>query len=196
MRYVSFALVWALAITVMTLSGPAYAQDSNDIVLGDPNAPVTVIEYSSLTCPYCADFHKETLPQIKKEFIDTGRVKWIYRDFQLDARAQMAAMVAHCAAEERFYPFLDVLFQQQQVWARAAEPRNVLVQIAKFGGISEPQLNTCWQDTALYDRIMQSYNRGITEYQIQSTPSFIVNGEKITGAKSFETFAKAIADAQ
>ena len=207
MRYLSFAparvmvVVMVVAVAVMTLSDPSRAQnsndrDSNDIVLGDPAAPLTIIEYSSLTCPYCANFHQETLPRIKKEFIDTGRVKWIYRDFQLDARGQMAAMVARCTAEERFYPFLDVLFRQQSVWARSAEPRAVLIQIAKFGGISEEQLNACWQDTALYDSILQSYNRGVTEYRIQSTPTFLINGEKITGAQPFETFAKAIKDAE
>lgn len=196
MRYVRFALIWAMVVTVTGLSAPVRAQDGNDIVLGNPDAPLTVIEYSSLTCPYCAQFHKETLPRIKKEFIDTGRINWIYRDFQLDARAQMAAMVARCATEERFYPFLDTLFKQQQVWARAPEPRSVLIQIAKFGGISEQQLTACWQDTALYDSILQSYNRGVTEYRIQSTPTFLINGEKLTGSKPFEAFAKAIEDAE
>ena len=201
MRYLSFALVWVMAVAVVTLSDPAHAQNNNaqngnDIVLGDPAAPLTIIEYSSLTCPYCASFHQETLPRIKEEFIDTGRVKWIYRDFQLDARGQMAAMVARCTAEERFYPFLDVLFQQQSVWARSAEPRAVLARIAKFGGISEEQLTACWQDTALYDSILQSYNRGVTEYRVQSTPTFLINGEKITGAQPFEVFAKAIEDAE
>ena len=196
MRYLSFALAWMMGVALISLSTPAYAQDGNDIVLGRADAPLTIVEYSSLTCPYCAQFHQETLPQIKKQFIDTGRVKWIYRDFQLDARGQMAAMVAHCATEAHFYPFLDILFQQQPVWARSPDPRAILAQIAKFGGISEDRLNACWQDTALYDRIVQSYNRGVTEYRIKSTPSFIINGETITGFKSFEAFAKIIADAE
>src|SRR6185437_7801463 len=120
---------------------PQLAPD--DRILGKADAPITIFEYASLTCPHCADFDKETLPQIKTEWIDTGKAKLIFRDFPLDASALKAAIVARCAPPERFYGFIDVLFTQQASWGMGGDPVPSLGRLAKLGGMGEEQFRAC-----------------------------------------------------
>src|SRR5438477_4608159 len=126
----------------------------DDRILGKPDAPVTIIEYASLTCPHCAAFEKEVLPQLKSEWIDTGKVKLVFRDFPLDASALKAAIVARCAPPERFYGFIGVLFAQQASWAAGADPIPGITRIAKLGGMSEDQVRACLKDDALQNKIL------------------------------------------
>ena len=187
---------------LLTWSVAASAQQSletmlKDRVMGNPDAAVEILEYSSLTCPHCASFHRETLGQLKKEFIDTGKVKLTYRDFPLDGLALRAAMLARCAPEDRYFAFLETLFHNQSNWTRAADPLGALGQIARLGGMSRERFEACMADEKLGDGILQIRLDGQNAYSIQSTPTFVVrvNGEQkkiISGAQSFAEFEKVL----
>jgi len=163
-------------------------------VLGDPKAPVTILDYSSMTCPHCAVFHTEVLPKIKEAYIDTGKVKLVFRDFPFDKAALGASMLAHCAPAERFFPLTDVLFKSQAQWARAADPNKALAQYGKLAGMSQDTIDACFANTALADGILNSRMVGQNQHKIEATPTFILNdgAERVEGAQSFEVFAKAI----
>jgi protein-disulfide isomerase len=163
-----------------------------EIVLGDGNAPVTIIEYSSLTCPHCARFHRETLPGIKERYIDTGEARLVFRDYPLDQVAVMAAVLARCAGKERFFGFLDVLFRSQKTWARASDPRQALERIGRLGGLSQSDMDACFADGELESSIYASRVDAAKEFDIKSTPTFIINGEMVVGAQPFERFAAVI----
>jgi protein-disulfide isomerase len=157
-----------------------------DRVLGKPDAPVTIFEYASLTCPHCAAFEKEILPQIKTEWIDTGKAKLVFRDFPLDGSALKAAMVARCAPPERFYGFIDMLFTQQASWGTTADPAPSLGRLAKLGGMSDEQFQTCLKDDALQNKILAGRLAAEKEFGVESTPTFFINGKKVVGARPEE----------
>jgi protein-disulfide isomerase len=182
--------------TTAPVAGSAIAQEAtatgDDRVLGKPDAPITIIEYASMTCPHCAAFDAETLPQVKKEWIDTGKAKLIFRDFPLDALALKGALLARCAPAERYYGFLDVLFRQQGVWTRAGDPQAALGRIAKLGGMSEDQFEACMKDDATQNKILAMRLTGANEYKVESTPTFFINGKKLEGSLPYDTFAAAL----
>lgn len=159
-----------------------------DRVLGRAEAPITIIEYASLTCPHCARFHKETLPKIKASYIDTGKVKLIFRDFPFDGLALRASALARCAPPERYFAMVDTLFQQQENWSRAKDPLVAIGNIGKLGGMSQAAVDACFQDTKLFDKIVQGRMDGEKTFGVDSTPTFIIGGKKISGAEPFETF--------
>jgi len=160
----------------------------DDMVLGAPSAPITMIEYSSFTCPHCASFHIETLPDIKKNFIAPGKVRLVYRHFPFDQPALMAAALAECAGRDRFFNFVDVLFGSQDSWTKAADPLAALTNIGRLGGLKADAIEACFNDRELLDRILSSRVEGAKEFGINSTPTFIVNGEKLVGALPYEQF--------
>ncbi len=185
----------AAAVALLVATPLATARAAGEVaerVLGDPDAPVTIIEYSSLTCPHCAAFHAETLPALKARYIDTGKAKIVYRDFPLDQNALNAAVIAHCAGPDRYFVFLEALFSSQQRWARSSDPRESLIQLAGLGGLPREQAEACLADDAMLDAVLQSRLDGQAEYQISSTPSFVVNGELISGNRSVDEFATVI----
>ncbi len=165
-----------------------------DRVLGNPNAPVTILDYSSMTCPHCAAFHTETLPKIKEKYIDTGKVKLVFRDFPFDQAALRASMLARCAPAERYYPLLDVLFKAQAQWARAADPAKALSQYGKLAGMSQETIDACMANQTLADGILNIRMTGQNQHRIESTPTFILNdgAATINGNQPFEVFAEAI----
>ncbi|MEZ5905701.1 MAG: DsbA family protein [Geminicoccaceae bacterium] len=182
-----------LAMAGLALPAPsAQATELVEQVLGDPAAPVEIIEYASLTCPHCAAFQADTLPELKKRYIDTGKAKLVMRDFPLDQSALFASALAHCAGPDRYFTFIDALFSSQTRWARAADPKEALVQLAQLGGMSREQAEACLADEALMDAILQVRLDGQNEYGINSTPSFVVNGKKLTGNHGIENFAEVI----
>ena len=160
--------------------------------VGDPAAPVTIIEYSSLTCPHCAAFHEETLPGLKERYIDTGKVRLILRDFPLDESALRAAVIAHCAGPERYPTFIDVFFAQQETWARAADPVQALKQLAKLGGLGEAEIDACLADGSMEEAVLQMRLQGQQQFQIRSTPTFIIDGKPLTGNRTVDEFAAVI----
>jgi len=142
-----------------------------------------------------AEFDKDTLPKIKQDWIDTGKAKLIYRDFPLDGLALRAAMLARCAPPERYFAFIDTLFQSQQSWARNDwEP--ALGRIAKLGGMSEEQFKKCMSDEALGNAVVQMRTTAANEYGVESTPTFFINGTKLLGAAAYPVFDKALSTAQ
>ena len=177
-----------------TATLPPIADLLADRVLGNPNAPVTILDYSSMTCPHCATFHTETLPKIKEKYIDTGKAKLVFRDFPFDQAALRASMLARCAPPERYYPLLDVLFKSQAQWSRASDPAKALAQYGKLAGMSQETIDACMASQPLADGILQSRMVGADKYKVEATPTFVLNdgAATISGAQSFETFAAAI----
>ena len=167
-----------------------------DHILGKADAPVTIIEYASLTCPHCAAFDRDTLPKIKEKWINTGKAKLVFRDFPLDGWALRAAIVARCAPPERYFGFIDALFQEQNVWARATNPETALGRLAKLGGISDEKFQSCMKDDKLADTVTASRLTAEKQYGVESTPTFFVNGTKLVGEQSYADFEKALIAAQ
>ncbi len=153
-----------------------------DRVLGDANAPVTIIEYASMTCPHCAHFATEVLPAVKPVLIDSGKVRLVFRDYPLDALALRGAMLVRCAGNERAFGMIELLFSRQMVWATAQDPKAALLTIANQAGMNAAQFDACMDDKAVQDAVTQSRVTAEQAYKINSTPSFLVNGRLIVGA--------------
>lgn len=165
-----------------------------DRVMGNPNAPVTIVEYASMTCPHCAHFQQTTFPELKKQYIDTGKVKYILREFPLDNLAAAAFMLARCAGEldsGKYYAMVDTLFAQQQQWA-VEKPIPKLLAIAKQAGFTEKSFDACLQNQKLLDGIEAVRQRAIKDFGVESTPTFFINGKRYVGAMSFAEVQKAI----
>lgn len=174
-------------------AGIASLEDAiKEMVVGNPDAPVTLIEYASLGCPHCADFHKDVYPQIKKNYIDTGKVKLIYRDFPLGRPATAASMIARCAGPQRYFGMIEIFFNSQAQWSRAENPLDALKKVARFGGMSGQDVDQCLSNQELLTHIYQKADAAQKEYEINSTPSFIVNGETISGGMPYEDFRKIL----
>lgn len=175
---------------------PAHTQDYPgsipDMVLGKAEAPITIIEFSSLTCPHCATFHTDTLPKIKQEWIATGKAKLVYRDFPLDGVAMGGAMLARCLPPERYFAFLEVLFGSQRQWAYAKNPLNALQNLARFAGIPDDQFKQCLTDNAVMAAIQAKQKDAEAKYKIDSTPQFVIDGKVLPGALPYEEFDKAL----
>jgi protein-disulfide isomerase len=165
-----------------------------DQALGKDDAPVTIIEYASMTCPHCANFHETTFPELKKRYIDTGKVRFIFREFPLDSVAATAAMLARCSGKDKFFPLVEVLFQQQNTWAVSppASPLPPLLAIAKQAAFTEESFNACRKDQKVLDGIKWSFDRG-SRLGVQSTPSFFINGKLSAGGMTIEQMEKLIA---
>ncbi|MGA0563234.1 DsbA family protein [Ancylobacter sp. VNQ12] len=164
-----------------------------DQVLGKADAPVTIVEYASLTCSHCAHFHNTTFPVLKEKYIDTGKVRFILREFPLDIVAKAAFMLARCSGEGKYYPMVDVLFETQKNWAFTNNPAQALLAIAKQSGMSEQQFNTCLSDAKLAENVNAVAERGAKDFSVDSTPTFFINGKKVAGAMSPEELDKELA---
>lgn len=161
-------------------------------VMGRADAPVTMIEYSSLGCPHCAHFDHDTLPKIKKAYIDTGKVRLVFRDFPLGSVALGAAMVARCAPPQNYFGFVTVLFRTQAQWAESPNPRAALLRVARMGGISEKEFDACLKNERLLNSIQDEANVARQKYDVNSTPMFIINGTKFSGAQPYANFQKVL----
>ncbi len=173
--------------------------NNDDIIYGDKNAPITLIEYASLSCPHCATFHRESFERLKTDYIDTKKVKFIHRDFPLNQPALSAAMVAICNSRnfqdnksEKYYTFLKALFKTQDAWAFDEKYVEKLESIAKLDGMSGQKFTSCISDTKLQNQILESRMQAAKILKIQSTPTFFVNDEVLEGYIDYQTFQKAI----
>jgi protein-disulfide isomerase len=158
----------------------ADAPEVIEMTLGDKDAPVTVIEYASFTCPHCADFHTEVFGRLKSEYVDTGKVYFIMRDVYFDRFGLWAAMVARCDGPEKFFGVSDLIYRQQNAWTDGDSNRAVvenLMEIGRAGGMTDEAMNTCLQDNAKAQALVATYQKNADEYQIASTPSFVINGK-------------------
>ncbi|MGE3304184.1 MAG: DsbA family protein [Hyphomonadaceae bacterium] len=158
----------------------------DDRILGSADAPITIIEYASLTCPHCAAFATQTLPQVKSAYIDQGLARLVYRDFPLDRVALKGSLLARCVPNERYFAMIDVLFHSQGEWARADDPVAALAQIGRTAGLDQATIDKCLNDEAETDKIIAEIQAAQDEFQIDSTPTLIINGVKHPGALSFE----------
>jgi len=159
---------------------------------GSEDAAVTIVEYASMTCPHCARFHNTVYPKLKEKYIDTGKVRLIMREFPLDRLALAAAMIARCADKKQFFSLTTVLYKQQTVWARSKDPATELFKIAKLAGFTEEKFNACLKDKKIAQGIVDVKNNGFNNFQVQSTPTFFINGVKLNGALGFEDFEKLV----
>ena len=153
-----------------------------DIVLGDENAPFVIVEYASMTCPHCAHFYTEVFPQVKEKYIDTGKARFIFREFPLDGLAVAASMLARCSGNDRFYPMIDGLFETQETWAVPGEDgKEKLLMIAKQAGFSQESFDKCLADKEMFDKLVAVRKKAHEEYGVDSTPAFFVNGKRLKG---------------
>ena len=170
----------------------ALALTKDDRILGNPDAPITIVEYASLTCPHCAHFTNEVLPELKKKWIDTGKAKLVLRDYPLDEPALRAAMIARCAPPDRYYAYIDTFFGSQEKWVTARDYRDALARLVKLGGMSREEFDNCLKNTALENKIVEERLIASKELDVNSTPTFFINGTKFTGAPTVEEFDKVL----
>jgi protein-disulfide isomerase len=165
-----------------------------DRVLGKPDAPVKVDEYVSLTCPHCAEFYNDTLPALETNYVDTGKARFVFHNFVLDGVGLKAAQIARCMPEQQFFPFVKMLYKDQNAWAAQIDPAKVLISYAKLGGLPEDQAKACLADTKLQNAIIAERDEATQKYKIEATPTFILNDgeETIKGVAPYEQFAKLL----
>jgi protein-disulfide isomerase len=163
----------------------------DDMVLGNPNASVTMVEYASTTCPHCAHFAKTTYPELKKRYIDTNKIRYIYREFVLNQLDAAAVMLLRCVDKEKYFPLLETLFQKQGDWV-VQKPLPPLLAIAKQAGFTEERFNQCLSDQSLLDKIEAERKRAAEKFGVNSTPTFFINGKVFRGDMSLEQIEKEI----
>jgi len=175
-------------------SDVAKPQSLPDMALGPANASVTVTEYASMTCPHCAAFNDNVFPKIKSEYIDTGKVRYVFREFPLDIKAAAGSMLARCIAKDdagKYFAVIDMLFKQQSDWV-TKNTTETLTRIGKQAGLSQQAVEDCLKDQALLDKIAADQKFANEVLKVNSTPTFFINGEMIRGETSFEEFDKRI----
>ena len=168
------------------------AKTDEEFFLGNKDAKIVVIEYASMTCIHCANFHKQVYPKIKKNYIDTNKIKFIFRDFPLDKQALFGSVLAKCAPKEKYFDFVKLILNTQKKWIASDNTfQDKLKNIGKLAGLNENKINTCFKDEQIVDNILKSRSDAEKKYNITSTPSLIIN-EKKYSAMSYETFEKII----
>ena len=190
-------------LSPLRLIGQAMAQSAADVAkpvslpdmaLGPAGAAVTITEFASMTCPHCAAFNEAVFPKIKSEYIDSGKIRYIFREFPLDIKAAAGSMLARCIAKDdsgKYFAVIDMLFKQQMDWA-SKNTAETLTRIGKQAGLSQQQVEDCLKDQSLLDKIAADQKYAAEVLKVDSTPTFFVNGEKIKGETSFEEFDKKI----
>jgi protein-disulfide isomerase len=180
--------------TAQSASDVAKPVSLPDMALGPANATVTITEYASMTCPHCAAFNENVFPKIKSEYIDSGKVRYVFREFPLDIKAAAGSMLARCIAKDdagKYFAVIDMLFRQQNDWV-TKNTTETLTRIGKQAGLSQQAVEDCLKDQALLDKIAADQKYASDVLKVDSTPTFFINGEKIKGETSFEEFDKRI----
>lgn len=162
-----------------------------DKQLGKDDAKVTIVEYASMTCPHCAHFAATTFPDLKKKYIDTGKARYILREFPFDPSAEAGFMLARCA-KDNYFPMVDVLFAQQANWVGVSNTKDALLQISKLAGFTQESFEACLTDQKLLDDVRSVQKRGASEFKVDSTPTFFINGKTYKGAMSIEEMSAII----
>jgi protein-disulfide isomerase len=163
-----------------------------EMAMGDEKAPITVVEYASMTCPHCAHFSETTLPELKKRYIDTGKVRFILREFPLDQLAAAGFILARCAGPDKYFPLVETLFASQRNWV-VQKPLQPMVAIAKQAGLSQEAFEACLDNREIIEGIEKVRNEGAEKFGVNSTPTFFVNGKRLSGALSIEEMEKEFA---
>lgn len=173
------------AAALALMPGIGLAQEQHEIVemsLGAADAPVTVVEYAMFTCPHCAAFHHEVLPQLKADYIDTGKVRLVFREVYFNRPSLWAAMIARCAPQERYFGIADLLFDEQADWAAETDPQALvgkLFAIGKQAQLTDAEMEACMSDRAFAEALVADYQKHAEEDAIEATPTFIIDGEKV-----------------
>ncbi len=190
-------LATALAASLAFAPGLAFAQsgpNTDEMTIGDPDAPVTMVEYAMFTCPHCAAFHLETWPQIKKNFVDTGKVRLVYREVYFNRASLWAAMIARCAGPDRYFGVVDLLYRGQAEWIAGNDPEAMmrnLYGIGRQAGLTDAEMDACMTDQSFAEALVESYQKNAQADGIDSTPSFLIDGEKV-GNMSYAEFEAAL----
>ncbi|MGB6796500.1 MAG: DsbA family protein [Xanthobacteraceae bacterium] len=169
----------------------ADAGPDGDVMLGSDKAPVTIIEYASMTCPHCAHFSETTFPELQKKYIDTGKVRYTLRAFPLDALAAAGFMLARCAGNDKYMPMVETLFAKQAYWV-VKEPLPPLKEIAKQFGMTEDSFNACLANQKGLDAIQAVRDHAVDKLGVNSTPTFFINGKKFIGDLTMDQISKEI----
>ncbi len=166
----------------------------NDFFIGDPDAPITIIEYASMSCSHCADFHNNTLKDLKTEYIDTGKVRFVFRDFPFNYPALAGSMIVRCIPKNVRYDYMNALYKLQKNWVDGdhANIRAELYKIMQSGGMQKDEFDTCLNDINLENELLEGVMNAQNEFKIRSTPSFIVNGVLYSGNKNIKEFRQII----
>ena len=176
-----------VAMAELMLPGPL-----GDQALGAANAPVTIVEYASMTCPHCANFHETIYPELKKKYVDTGKVRFIFREFPLDPLAAAGSMLARCAGKDKFFPLIETLFAQQKDWV-VQKPLVPMFAIVRQAGFTQQTFDQCLENQQILEGIEESRNRAAAKFNVTSTPTFFINGKIFRGALTLEELDKQIA---
>ena len=163
-----------------------------EMAMGSESAPITVIEYASMTCPHCAHFSETTFPELKKRYIDTGKVRFIFREFPLDRLAFAGFLLARCVPSDKYFPMIETLFAQQRDWV-VQSPLQPMRAIAKQAGVSQEAFDACLEDRKLIEGIEKVRSQAADKFGVNSTPTFFVNGKRLAGALSIEEMEKEFA---
>jgi protein-disulfide isomerase len=159
--------------------------------LGKEDAPITIVEYASMTCPHCAHFHETALPELKTKYIDTGKVRLILREFPFDPRAEAGFMLARCS-NDNYFAMVDVLFKQQEAWAGVEKVREALLQLSKLAGFTQESFEACLTDQKLLEDVRAVRERGAKDFGVDSTPTFFINGGRYPGALTIDEMSAII----
>lgn len=165
---------------------------TGDVLEGSADATVTVIEYASLTCPHCASFHNQTYKKLKTEYIDTGKINFIYRDYPLNDPAMAATLIARCAGPDKYLAFIDLFLTQQSKWTSSQDLMGELRSMAKFGGLGDDRINECLRDRDLGQSVLDRMHAGTEAFKVNSTPTVIINGKNYSGGRDFGSMSKFI----
>ncbi|HXP03229.1 MAG TPA: DsbA family protein [Stellaceae bacterium] len=204
--------IWFALVTLLTLAAAAPAQaqapakpptaaapadpltlTADDRILGKSDAPITIVEYGSLTCPHCAAFDAEVLPKLKEKWLDSGKAKIVFRPFPRDEVDLHAASVALCVAPDRFYAFIDAMFAGQEQWMAAPDHKAALARIALLGGVNQTKFDACYDDKTVSDNLLASRLIASQQLGVDSTPTFFINGKKFDGTPTADAFDAALA---
>jgi protein-disulfide isomerase len=178
------------------LPGLAFAQatpEVREMSMGDPNAPVTLVEYAMFTCPHCAAFAQDVLPKIKENYIDTGKVRLVFREVYFNKPALWAAMIARCAPADRYFGVVDALFATQGGWASETDPQAMLGKLYGVGrqaGLTDAEMDACMQDRGMAEALVAEYQKNAAADAVDATPTFLINGEKVSNMSYEELAAK------
>ena len=199
MRKLFFLTFWSFLITLTPQTLLANEKSALDIsedefVIGDKDAPITIIEYASMSCSHCASFHNNTLPDIKKEYIDTGKVRMVFRDYPFNYPALLGSMMMRCIESDVRYDYMNALYQLQNTWVNK-DPKiskKELYKIMQSGGMTKDEFNECYSNLDNENLILEGVMAAQKDFNIKSTPSFIVNGNLIEGNKNIKEFRQII----
>lgn len=194
-KYIAIGLIAMPAFMASALETPPLTLRPDDMFVGNPQSKVVLIEYSSTSCPHCADYHKTVYPELEKNYIDNGKILYVYRDFPTNHPGLLGAQLAHCSGKGEYFNYISTLMDSQPMWAYNHNYRTSLTNIAKLGGFTDDKIKSCFNNKTLEESILKRAMNDSKELGIDATPTFFLNGKKYTGRVSFAEFKKVIDEA-